>query len=55
MKRFKVTLSRDEKTIIIILREDDYRAHVRKGNGYVPQMKYGSGKMWDVEKVEVAQ
>ena len=54
-KRYKVTLERAGKTIIVILRGDDYAASVRIDRGCNAKMKYGSGAMWYVKDVKEAE
>ena len=51
-RRYTVTLTRDGKTIHIVLRADDYTNSVRIDRANNVRMKYGSGKMWDVTEVK---
>ena len=46
----KVTLERDGKQVAPLFRADDFEQSVRGG-----KIKWGSGRMWTVVKVEAAQ
>jgi hypothetical protein len=48
-----VTLTRDERTIHIVVRADDFDYLIRIDRGNNPKMKYGKGRMWDVKNVTV--
>ena len=48
--RVLVTLERDDKRVVLVLRADDFAQSARHG-----KMRWGSGRVWTVVKVEVAQ
>jgi len=53
--RYNVTLIRDDKRIVIVMRGDDYSASVRITRGNGARMKYGTGRMWSVVDVSVTE
>ena len=50
LQNVKATLERDGKQVVILLRSDDYLNSVKRG-----KLRWGSGRVWTVVKIEAAQ